>query len=169
MRNYGLLRRNIKMLRIMMSACLLHAHLNFSLYRKCAAYLKYTFLFKDSIWHFARYHKWQHQRRYMTLRSLTQVAARKTVYGTSLVITSDSTKDGIWPFARYHKWQHQRKSFTSIDHVVKWSVSLPVPICVILYCFKRGCLILAIFILFLVNQIFHDKLMTLQNIKLKKR
>jgi hypothetical protein len=33
----------------------------------------------------------------------------KTVYGTSLVITSGSAKENIWPFARYHKWQHRRQ------------------------------------------------------------
>jgi hypothetical protein len=58
---------------------------------------------KDSIWHFARYHKWQHQRQYTALRALSQVAAPKTVHGTLLVITNGSTKERV----------------TNIDHVDK--------------------------------------------------
>jgi hypothetical protein len=78
----------------MRSACLLHAHLNFS-FAANATYWKYTFIFKDIIWHLVRYHKWQHKRQYMAARSLSQVAAQKTVYGTSLVITSGSTKERV--------------------------------------------------------------------------
>ena len=69
---------------------------HFARYHKCNT--------KDSIRHLVRYHKWQHQNQYMALRSLSQVATPKTVYGTSLVITSGNTKGSIWHFAPYRKF-----------------------------------------------------------------
>ena len=116
----------------------------------------------------------------MALRSLSQVAAPNTVYGTSLVITSSSTKHSIWHFARYHKWQHQTQymALRSLSQAaapkkefyIYWSCRFHFltrfPSCYIALSVGAASLQ---FYLFLVNQIFHDKVMTLRNIKLQKR